>query len=79
MHIKFDIKKEMLGWYKKRSIFNKWAVQNNSDPLAPTHIKITQLELILIHFDKIHLLKLSYFQSCILNLYTLRSFRTPVV
>ena len=30
--------------------------------------KITQLELILTHFDKMHLLKVSYFQSCFLSL-----------
>ena len=24
---------------KKRSIFAKWALQNNSDAIAPTHIK----------------------------------------
>ena len=49
MHIKFNI--ERLEWHKKRSIFAKWAIQNNLYALAATHIKwktkITQLELIL--------------------------------
>ena len=39
MHIKLDIKNERLEWYKKSSIFAKWAIQNNSDALAATHIK----------------------------------------
>ena len=39
MHIKFDILNESLEWYKKRSIFAKGAIQNNSDALAATHIK----------------------------------------
>ena len=39
MHIKFDIKNESLEWYKKRSICAKWAMQNNSEALAATHIK----------------------------------------
>ena len=43
----------MLEWFKKRSLFAKWAVQNNFDALATTYIsekiKITQLEFILIH------------------------------
>ena len=29
----------MLEWYKKRLKFVKWAVENNSDALAATHIK----------------------------------------
>ena len=33
-YIKFDILNESLEWYKKRSIFAKWAMQNNSDALA---------------------------------------------
>ena len=41
MHIKFDI------WYKKRSIFAQWAIQNNSNENENT--EITQLELILTH------------------------------
>ena len=39
MDIKFSIKNEWLQWYKKRSLFAKWAIQNNSDVLAVTHIK----------------------------------------
>ena len=39
MYIKFDIYNERLEWYKKRSVFAKWAIQNNSDALAATHIK----------------------------------------
>ena len=39
MYIKFDIENESLEWYKKRSIFAKWAIQKNSDALAATHIK----------------------------------------
>ena len=39
MYIKFDIKNEKLEWYKKRTLFAKWAVQNNSDALAAAHIK----------------------------------------
>ena len=54
MHIKFDISNKKLEWRKKSSLFTKWAMQNNSDALAATHIKlkkmkIIQLELILIH------------------------------
>ena len=29
----------MSEWYKKRSIFAKWAIQNNSDALAAAQIK----------------------------------------
>ena len=39
MHIKFDIQNENLEWYKKRSIFTKWARENNSNALAATHIQ----------------------------------------
>ena len=39
MYIKFDIENESLEWYKKRSIFAKWAIQKNSDALATTHRK----------------------------------------
>ena len=56
MHINFDILNERLEWHKKRLIFAKWAIQNNSDALAITKItqldkknKITQFELILTH------------------------------
>ena len=40
MNIKFDIKNEKLDWYKKGSLFAKWAIQNNSDTLAATHLKL---------------------------------------
>ena len=53
MYVKFDSSNERLQWYKKRSIFAKWALQNNSDALAATHLKrktkTTQHELILTH------------------------------
>ena len=53
MYIKFDIKNEMLEWYKKHSIFAKWVIQNNSDVLVANYRKsknkITQHQLILIH------------------------------
>ena len=54
MYIKFDIYNEMLEWYKKRTIFAKRAVENNSNAIAATDIKwkktkITQHELILTH------------------------------
>ena len=53
MLIKFAILNERLKWYKKRSLFAKWAIQNNSDTLAATRIsektKMTQLEFILAH------------------------------
>ena len=39
MHIKFVIKNEKLEWYEKRSLFAKWATQNNSDTLAAIHIE----------------------------------------
>ena len=39
MHIKFGILNERLEWHKKRLIFAKWTIQNNSDALAATHIK----------------------------------------
>ena len=39
MHIKSGIYNEILEWYKKRrSLFAKWAKQNNSDTLAATHL-----------------------------------------
>ena len=34
MYIKFDIKNEKLEWYKKRSVFAKCVIQNNSNALA---------------------------------------------
>ena len=37
MHKKFL--KKRLEWYKKRSIFVKWIIQNNSDALGATHMK----------------------------------------
>ena len=40
MYIKFDIQSEMLEWHKKHSIFDNWAIQNNLDALAATHIKL---------------------------------------
>ena len=39
MYIKFDIKNESLEWHKKRLIFAKRVIQNNSDALVATHIK----------------------------------------
>ena len=39
MDIKFNLWKKRLKWYKKRSVLAKWALQNNSDALAATHIK----------------------------------------
>ena len=39
MHIKFNTQNKRLEWYKKRSLFAKWAIQNNSDALAETHMK----------------------------------------
>ena len=39
MHIKFNNSNKRLEWYKKRSLFAKWAIQNNSDALAAAHIK----------------------------------------
>ena len=39
MHIKFDIKNEWLELCKKRSLFAKWAIQNNADALTAAHIK----------------------------------------
>ena len=30
----------MLEWYEKRSLFAKWATQNNSDGVAAAHIKL---------------------------------------
>ena len=36
MHTKFVIKNEKLEWYKKRSLFTKWVMQNKSDTLAAT-------------------------------------------
>ena len=53
MYIKFDIQNERLEWVKNRSIFAKWATQNNSDALAAAHLKRKkekiQLQLILTH------------------------------
>ena len=43
MYIKLDIWNERLKWYKKRSIFAKWAIQNNSDAFATTHGKWKRL------------------------------------
>ena len=39
MYVKFNTKNESLEWYKKRSIFAKWAILNNADALAATPIK----------------------------------------
>ena len=43
----------MLEWYKKRSLFAKWAIQNNSDALEEhtesEKTKITEHELILAY------------------------------
>ena len=39
-NIKFHIWNEWLEWLKKRSVFAKWATQNNLDALAATHIKL---------------------------------------
>ena len=39
MHIKFIIYNERLEWYKKGSLFAKWAIQNKSDALAAAHLK----------------------------------------
>ena len=33
MYIKLNTQNERLEWYKKRSLFAKWAMQNNSDAL----------------------------------------------
>ena len=39
MYIQFVTSNERLEWYKKRSLFAKLSIQNNSDALAATHIK----------------------------------------
>ena len=31
---------ERLEWHKKHSIFTKWGIQNNSNALAATYIKL---------------------------------------
>ena len=53
MYIKLDIQNEKLERYKKRSVFAKWPIQNNSNALAATHMKskakITLLELTLTY------------------------------
>ena len=51
MYIKFDILNEKLQCYKKRTIFAKWVVQNNSKQqyTKSEKTKIIQLELILTH------------------------------
>ena len=80
MSVKFNILNRRLEWYKTRSIFAKWVMQNNSDALVATHIKWkkkTQLELILTHslwynaswvvFKR--LLKLIYNQSYFLSVH----------
>ena len=36
--MKFNIENERLEWYKKRVLFAKWAIQNNSDALEAAHI-----------------------------------------
>ena len=39
MYVKLNFLNEMLEWYKNRSLFAKWTIQNNSDGLAAAHIK----------------------------------------
>ena len=39
MYVQLYIKNERLEWYKKRSLFSKWAIQNNSDTLEATLVK----------------------------------------
>ena len=39
MYMKFNTQNKMLEWYKKRSLFDKEAIQNNSDALAAAHIQ----------------------------------------
>ena len=55
-----------MEWNEKRSIFAKQAIQNNSDALAKTHIKLKKRET--TQLDKMHLFKSSYFQSCFLSM-----------
>ena len=40
MYIIFDVFYESLEWYRKRSLFAKWAKQNNSDALEATPINL---------------------------------------
>ena len=54
MHIKFDIENQRLEWYKKRTIFAKWAITKQFGCISSsTHkvkkTKITQLALNLTH------------------------------
>ena len=39
MDIKFNAENKRLEWYKKRSLYAKWAIQNNLDALAAAHRK----------------------------------------
>ena len=62
MYIKFDIQNEMLECYKTRLVFSKFAnikqfgcISNNT--LKEKKMKLTQPELILIPFNKMHLLR----------------------
>ena len=40
MYIKFNTQNERLEWYKTRSLFAKWAIQNNSDAIAAIQIEL---------------------------------------
>ena len=53
MNKKFDIQNENLEWYKKRSIYAKWAIKivwmHQQQRILSKIMEITQLELNLIH------------------------------
>ena len=44
MYVKFDIENESLEWYKKRSLFAKWAMVNKLDTLAAAYLKLKNNE-----------------------------------
>ena len=44
MYIKIEIKNRRLEWNKNRLISDKWAIQNNSDAFAATHINVKKLQ-----------------------------------
>ena len=69
MCIKLDILNEILEWYKKRSIFAEWEVQNNSDALAATHMKgKNENNSIWVNFNSFTVIKRTFSSWVIFNL-----------
>ena len=69
MRIKLNTSSESLEWHKKRSLFAKWAIQNNSDALATAHIKWeNKNNSTWVNFNSFTLIKYSLSSWVIFNL-----------